>query len=67
MKLRYILFGLALLIGCYIATHRASASVQYGQLDNPIEWKTTDYVCMSKCAQQGYSYGYCQSICSYEN
>ncbi len=30
-------------------------------------YKQIDYACLNKCTHQGYSYGYCQYLCSYDN
>ena len=30
-----------------------------------LAWEQTDFKCMLDCQGAGYSYGYCQKICSY--
>lgn len=27
--------------------------------------RSTDYKCLNECLSAGYTYGYCQSLCSY--
>lgn len=48
-----IISGIILAIAVALLPSKAEASV--------------DYKCQSDCLNQGYSYGYCQSICSYDN
>jgi len=32
-----------------------------------IAWKQIDYTCLGDCLRKGYLYGYCKSICSWDN
>lgn len=29
-------------------------------------FQSIDYTCLNRCTNNGYSYGYCQSMCTYE-